>query len=133
MIKDNLRKGIISEFYELLTTYSSENSQYKLNALVELNRYNKNIPDICTKCMEARVTLFHCIWQCRMIQLFWEEVRVIIEKIKCVALLWTKTHRPCTTQWIRQMLSSLPICRKQWQHENQRVPMIWKRNGPRLQ
>ncbi len=35
MIKDNLRKGIISEFYELLTTYSSENSQYKLNAQKE--------------------------------------------------------------------------------------------------
>jgi len=30
MIKDNLRKGIISEFYGLLTSHSSENSQYKL-------------------------------------------------------------------------------------------------------
>ncbi len=122
MIKDNLRKGIISEFYELLTTYSSENSQYKLNArkedlqfevsdedwkeactsvhtmsintrlkhiqykwimrtyvtLVNLNRYNKNIPDICTKYMEARGILFHCIWQCGKIKLFWEDVRIII-------------------------------------------------------
>lgn len=32
MIKDSLRKGIISEFYNLLTSYSSENSQYKLKA-----------------------------------------------------------------------------------------------------
>ncbi len=28
---------------------------------------------------------------------------------KCIAPLWTKTHRPSTTQWIRQMLSSLPL------------------------
>lgn len=192
MIKNNLRKGIISEIYGLLTSYSSEGSQYKLNAWreslqsdiseedwkeacskaqtmsintrlkliqykwlmrtyvtpVDLNRYNKNIPDTCTKCMEARGTWFHCIWQCRKLKSFWEEVRVIIERIiskqilldpklfllglypekpnysrdervfidlsllyakKCVALLWTKSHRPSTTQWIKQMLSSLPL------------------------
>lgn len=105
MIKDSLRKGIISEFYNLLTSCSSESSQYKLNVwkenlqivisdeywkaacadahttsintrlkliqykwlmrtyvtAVDLNRYNKNIPDKCTKCTETRGTLFHCI------------------------------------------------------------------------
>ena len=35
MVKDSLRKGIISEIYRLLTSYSPENSQYKLNAWKE--------------------------------------------------------------------------------------------------
>ncbi len=35
MIKDSLRKGIISEFYNLLTSFSSENSQKRLNAFKE--------------------------------------------------------------------------------------------------
>ena len=48
---------------------------------VELNGYNKNIPDTCTKCMESKGTLFHCLWQCRKIRMFWEEVRVTIERI----------------------------------------------------
>ena len=92
--------------------------------------------------------MFHCIWQCRKIKIFWEEVRAIVEKIiskqvlldpklfllglypekhnysrnerafidlsllyakKCIALLWKKICRPSTTQWIRQMLASLPL------------------------
>lgn len=31
---------------------------------VQLNKYNSNIPDLCTKCMKERRTLFHCMWQC---------------------------------------------------------------------
>lgn len=192
MVMDNLRKGIISELYELIVSFSPENSKYKLNARkenlqldisktdwettcagahtasintrlkliqykwfmrtyvtpVDLNRFDRNIPDICTKCTEDRGTLFHYIWQCRKINMFWEEVRVIIEKIimkpilldpklfllglypenhnyrkyekafinlsllnakRCKALLWKKTHRPSVTQWLKQMLSSLPL------------------------
>lgn len=37
---------------------------------VELNRYDPNIPDICTKCTEDRGTLFHCFWQCRIIIIY---------------------------------------------------------------
>ncbi len=55
---------------------------------VELNRYNKNIPDICTKCMESKGTpltlTLNCIaliWQCKKIKVFLEEIRVTIEKI----------------------------------------------------
>ena len=48
---------------------------------VELNKYDKNIPDICTKCIDAKGTFFHCIWQCRKISPFWEEVRKTTEKI----------------------------------------------------
>ena len=125
IVKDSLKKGIISEVYRLLTSHSPENSQYKLNAWkedlqsevserdwkvacanahtmsinthlkliqykwlmrtyvtqIDLNRYNKNVPDVCTKCLESRGTLFHCIWQCRKIKIFWEEVRAIVEKI----------------------------------------------------
>lgn len=124
MIKDKLRQGIISELYNLLSSYSPENSQSKLKAWkenlqleiseedweaactgahiksinthlkliqykwlmriylapVDLNRFDPNIPDICTKCTENRGTLFHCIWQCTKVNMFWEEVRVVIEK-----------------------------------------------------
>lgn len=190
--KNCLRKGAISELYNLLISFSSENSTYKLRAWkeniqtdiskeeweaacanahsasinarlriiqykwlmrmyvtpIELNRYDPNIPDICTKCTEDRGTLFHCLWHCRIIIKFWEEIRVIIEKIvsksisldpklfllglypekhnfskyektfmdlsllnakKCIALLWKRTHQPSTSQWLKQMLSSLPL------------------------
>ena len=35
----------------------------------------------CAKCLESRGTLFHCVWQCRKITIFWEEVRAIVDKI----------------------------------------------------
>lgn len=41
---------------------------------VELNRYDQNIADIGTKCTEDRGTLFRCMWQCRIINMFWEEM-----------------------------------------------------------
>uniref|UniRef100_A0A3P9J7K4 Reverse transcriptase domain-containing protein n=1 Tax=Oryzias latipes TaxID=8090 RepID=A0A3P9J7K4_ORYLA len=47
----------------------------------QLNRYNSNIPDICCKCAVAKGTLFHCMWQCPEIRLFWEEVRKAVEMI----------------------------------------------------
>ena len=114
---------------------------------VDLNRYNKNIPDICTKCLEFEGTLFHCIWQGRKIKTFWEELREILKIISkqilldpklfllglfpekhnysknerafidlgllyaktCIAMFWKKVNKPNTTQWIRRMLSCLPL------------------------
>lgn len=46
---------------------------------VHLNKYNNNIPDLCIKC-NSKGTLIHCMWECRQINLFWKEVRDIIEK-----------------------------------------------------
>lgn len=132
----------------------------------ELNKYNKNIPDVCPKCMEAKGTLFHCIWQCMRIKTFWEEVRVITERIlskqvlldpklfllglypdkhtysksekvflnicmlnakKSIALLWKTEHSPSTTQWIKQMLSTLPLERITYilKAKSQKFDMIW--------
>ena len=48
---------------------------------IDLNRYNKNTPEACTKSLESRGTLFHCIWQCRKLKTFWEEVRAVVDKI----------------------------------------------------
>ena len=48
---------------------------------VKLNKYNKNIPDVCTKCTGMKGTLFHCVWQCSKIQSFWKEVKKAIEKM----------------------------------------------------
>ena len=28
---------------------------------------------------------------------------------KCIAMLWKNNHRPSTVQWLRQMLSNLPL------------------------
>ena len=47
---------------------------------IDLDRYNTNLTDVCTKCMEFRGTLFHCIWQCGMIKIY-QKVRAIVEKI----------------------------------------------------
>lgn len=47
----------------------------------KLNRYNRNVPDICTKCINSKGTLFHCMWQCPEVGLFWEEVKRAIETI----------------------------------------------------
>lgn len=48
---------------------------------VDLSRYNKEIPDICPKCVEDRGTLAHCMWYCSKIMLFWKEVKGVIEEI----------------------------------------------------
>lgn len=53
---------------------------------VKLNKFNSNIPDDCIKCEQSRGTLWHCMWQCEKIQMFWEEVRLMIEKILAIKL-----------------------------------------------
>lgn len=117
MVKSKLRKGIISEFYNLLISNVIEDSRDKhmswnvdlsisledqewkracvkthtmsinssLRVLqykwlmrvyitpVQLNKYNNNIPDVCIKC-GSKGTLIHCMWECRQIKIFWEEV-----------------------------------------------------------
>lgn len=47
----------------------------------KLNRFNKNIPDICNKCDEAKGTLFHWIWECKEIRKFWEELQNMMGEI----------------------------------------------------
>uniref|UniRef100_A0A8C5DVP3 Reverse transcriptase zinc-binding domain-containing protein n=1 Tax=Gouania willdenowi TaxID=441366 RepID=A0A8C5DVP3_GOUWI len=48
---------------------------------VKLNKYNPDIPDTCTKCNEEKGTLFHCIWECRVIQSFWNAVTQTLKDI----------------------------------------------------
>ena len=38
-----------------------------------------NIPDVCSKCVDEKGTIFHCLWECSRIQDFWKEV------IKCLS------------------------------------------------
>jgi len=38
-----------------------------------------NIPDVCSKCLDNKGTLYHCLWECPEIQNFWKEV------IKCMS------------------------------------------------
>lgn len=47
----------------------------------KLNKYNNAIPDTCTKCNREKGTLYHCIWQCTEIQLFWQEVKHHLQNI----------------------------------------------------
>lgn len=35
----------------------------------QLNKYNKNVPDICMKCTEFGGTIFHCRWKCMEINM----------------------------------------------------------------
>ncbi len=45
---------------------------------VKLHRINPNIPDNCTKCKDEIGTLFHCMWECRELQMFWKEVLGVV-------------------------------------------------------
>lgn len=67
----NIRLQLI-QFKWLMRTYVTP---------ADLSKYNKNVPDVCTKCLQCRGTLIHCVWYCREIALFWREIRDIIEKI----------------------------------------------------
>ncbi|PME06199.1 hypothetical protein A8A06_05290 [Escherichia coli] len=40
----------------------------------KLHRMSANIPDVCTKCLTEKGTLFHCLWECAKIQNFWKDV-----------------------------------------------------------
>ena len=125
MLNDPFGKGIISEFYQLLMSFSVESSASKLEAWkldlqedlteeqwsevcseaqsqtgntrlkllqynwlmrvyitpVKLNKFNNDIPDLCTRCGEDRGTLFHCLWSCPKLQRFWREVGQEIQNI----------------------------------------------------
>ena len=48
-------------------------------APVKLHHMSDNIPDICTKCLNDKGTLLHCLWECPKIQKFWKDV------IKCLS------------------------------------------------
>lgn len=41
---------------------------------VKLHHMSANIPDVCTKCLGEKGTVFHCLWKCPKIQKFWKEV-----------------------------------------------------------
>lgn len=41
---------------------------------VKLHQMSGNILDICTKCLNKKGTLLHCLWECPKIQKFWNDV-----------------------------------------------------------
>jgi len=49
------------------------------NISVKLHQMSGNIPDVCSKCLDNKGTLYHCLWECPEIQNFWKEV------IKCMS------------------------------------------------
>lgn len=51
---------------------------------VKLHHFNPNIPDDCIKCAKEKGTLYHCMWQCEKINIFWKEIMTIIsDLIEC--------------------------------------------------
>ena len=52
---------------------------------VKLHQFNNDIPDVCVKC-NSKGTLLHCMWECREIVLFWNEISQIIYKMLNVRL-----------------------------------------------
>ena len=49
---------------------------------VRLHHMSANIPDVCSKCLTEKGTLFHCQWECLKIQDFWKDV------LKCLSDLF---------------------------------------------
>ena len=41
---------------------------------VKLHHMSNNIPDVCSKCLDEKGTLYHCLWECPKIQRFWNDV-----------------------------------------------------------
>lgn len=39
---------------------------------VKLNRWSPNIPDSCSKCLDGKGTLFHCVWDCPKLHQYWK-------------------------------------------------------------
>ena len=54
---------------------------------VKLNKFNNDIPDLCNRCEKDRGTLFHCLWSCPKLQVFWREVAQEIQKILSVNIV----------------------------------------------
>lgn len=46
-----------------------------------VHRLNPDIPDLCIKCTEEIGTLYHCMWECRKLQVFWREILELISKL----------------------------------------------------
>ena len=52
----------------------------------QLNKFNPNNPDTCYKCGREG-SLYHCLWDCPLIQTFWSEVIDMILKLTGVKLI----------------------------------------------
>ena len=102
---------------------------------VKLHKFNDNIPDTCTKCDEARGTLFHCIWECAKIKPFWSDVISMIEKIlskklplepkTCILGLYPRTPVLKTVE-----IKFIDMCMLQ---AKRTIALGWKNvNGPRI-
>lgn len=51
---------------------------------VKLHHFNPNIPDDCVKCGKEKGTLYHCMWQCEELQIFWKQICALIsDLIEC--------------------------------------------------
>ena len=131
VVNNPFGKGIISNFYNMLMSFSKESSTSKLEAWkldlqedltveqwstacseaqsqtgntrlkllqynwlmrvyitpVKLNKFNNDIPDLCNRCEKDRGTLFHCLWSCPKLQVFWREVAQEIQKILSINIV----------------------------------------------
>ncbi len=98
---------------------------------VKLNKYNSNIPDLCTKCTEVKGTLFHYVWQCNKIKPFWEEVKKAMEKIlaKDIPLdpgvfilgLYPKHHK-----YTKSEQTMIDLCLL---HAKRSIALFWKKTN----
>ena len=52
---------------------------------VKLHHMSTNITDVCTKCSTEKGTLFHCMWECSKMHIFWNEV------MKCLSGIFKTT------------------------------------------
>lgn len=119
------KPGLISRFYQIITTKPKESSEDKRRAWcldlkeeitveewkyaclqsqvqtintrfkllqykwlmriyitpVAQHRMDPNTPDLCFKCGTHKGTLFHCLWECSIIQEFWKEIITTLSKV----------------------------------------------------
>ena len=92
--KADIGEDILEEDWEMACLKAQQNTiNTKLKLLqykwlmqtyitpVKLNKICPDIPDTCCKCLEEKGTLFHCVWECSKVQLFWQSVMGTISQM----------------------------------------------------
>lgn len=47
----------------------------------KLSKFYPNTPDVCVKCQTHEGNLFHCVWKCEVLQVFWKGVLRLLSNI----------------------------------------------------
>ncbi len=108
---------------------------------VRLNKFNPNIPDLCSTCNKLQGTFFHCVWECEEVQKFWVGVTQYISQftsfpiplcpVLCVLRMYeydcslSTKERKLVDLCLLQARRSIALC---WKNTNCPSIGLWLKN-----